>query len=81
MAPATGPLGVAHLAAIRYIMLTGSTLACCQGSEGPWRMMVLVGESRVAEHMSICPSAYKASHGVSLTVYMEEGVVLTDALH
>ena len=37
--------------------------------------------SQVAEHMSIHPSAYEASHGIPLIVYMEEGIVLTDALH
>jgi hypothetical protein len=44
-------------------------------------MMVLMGGSQVAEHMLICPSAYEASHGIPLIVYVEEGVVLTDALH
>jgi hypothetical protein len=57
------------------------SLHFCQGSEGPWHTMVLVGGSRVAERMPICPSAYEASHGVSLIVYMEEGIMLTDALH
>jgi hypothetical protein len=44
-------------------------------------MMVLMGGSQVAEHMSICPSAYEASHGIPLIVYMEEGIMLMDALH
>jgi hypothetical protein len=44
-------------------------------------MTVLESGSRVAECMSICPSAYEASYGVSLIVYMEEGIMLTDALH
>jgi hypothetical protein len=43
--------------------------------------MVLLDGSQVAEHMSIRPSAYKASHSVPLIVYMEEGVMLMDALH
>ena len=36
----------------------------CQGLEGPWRTMVLRAGSRVAEHMSIRPSAYETSHDV-----------------
>jgi hypothetical protein len=43
--------------------------------------MVLVGGSQVAERMSIHPSAYEASHGVPLAVYVEEGVALMDALY
>jgi hypothetical protein len=44
-------------------------------------MMVLVGGSQVAECMSIHPLAYEASHGVLLAVYVEKGIVLTDALY
>jgi hypothetical protein len=43
--------------------------------------MVLVDGSQVAECMSICLSAYEASHGVPLAVYIEEGVTLMDALY
>ena len=53
----------------------------CQGSEGPWCMTVLMDGSRVAEHMSICPLAYETSHSIPLTVYVEEGIVLMDALY
>ena len=40
------------------------SLHFCQGSEGPWRTTVLRDGSRVAERMSIRPSAYKTSHNV-----------------
>ena len=53
----------------------------CQGSEGPWRTMVLRDGSRVAERMSIHPSAYKTSHDVTPVEQVEEGVALTDALY
>ena len=36
----------------------------CQGSEGPWHTMVLRDGSQVAEHVSICPSAYETSHDI-----------------
>jgi hypothetical protein len=36
----------------------------CQGSEGPWCTAVLRDGSRVAEHMSIHPSAYETFHDV-----------------
>ena len=44
-------------------------------------MMVLRGGSRVAEHMSICPSAYETSHNVMPVEQVEEGVALMDALY
>jgi hypothetical protein len=44
-------------------------------------MTVLMGGSQVAEHMSICSSAYEAFHSIPLIVYMEEGITLMDALH
>jgi hypothetical protein len=59
----------------------GSISRGCQGSEGPWRTTVLRNGSRVAERMSIRPSAYKASHNVMPMKQVEEGVMLTDALY
>ena len=44
-------------------------------------MTVLMSGSQVAKHMSIRPSAYEASHSVSLIVYMEEGIALMDAFY
>ena len=44
-------------------------------------MMVLMDGSQVAEHMSIRPSAYKTSHSIPLTVYIEEGIAVIDALY
>jgi hypothetical protein len=41
------------------------SLHFCQGSEGPWHMMVLRDGSQVTEHMSIHPSAYETSHNVT----------------
>ena len=58
-----------------------SSYVKCQGLEGPWHMVVLMDRSRVAEHMSIHPSAYEASHSIPLAVYIEEGITLMDALY
>jgi hypothetical protein len=44
-------------------------------------MTVLRDGSRVAERMSIRPSAYKTSHDVIPVGRVEESVVLTDALY
>jgi hypothetical protein len=44
-------------------------------------MMVLRDGSRVAEHMSICPSAYETSHDIMPVERVEEGIILTDALY
>ena len=44
-------------------------------------MTVLRDGSRVAERMSIHPSAYETSHDVTPVEQVEESVALTDALY